>query len=50
MKFNKWGHSINSHIRYILGYVKIILYAIGDGMGANLMKISTISILSGIAK
>ena len=30
--------------------MKIILYAIGDGDGTNLMKISTISILSGIAK
>ena len=30
---NKCGHSINSHLRYILGYVKIILYAIGDRYG-----------------
>ena len=28
--WNKWDHFINSHLRYILGYVKIILYAIGD--------------------
>ena len=30
---NKWDHSINSHLRYILGYVKIILDAIGDRDG-----------------
>ena len=30
---NKWDQSINSHLRYILGYVKIILYAIGDRDG-----------------
>ena len=30
---NKWDHSINSHLRYILGYVKIILYAIDDRDG-----------------
>ena len=31
--WNKWDHSINSHLRYILGYVKIILYAIGNRDG-----------------
>ena len=31
--WNKWDHSINSHLRYILGYLRIILYAIDDRDG-----------------